>query len=295
MLPLARWIMQGRGHALGFLLITLITSPVIWPNSILAAAALSLVWLRIGTRDGALLWLWSLLPAAALAFYLDSFMPLLLMSTASLTSWVLRKTASWPYALISVSACSFLAALGLEQFAGASLGPYVEAFNRFLGEMQQQLANTELKGILPDAVAISFVAGLFGSMLTIAAFLGVVLARSWQSKLYNPGGFQQEFHRVRLGKVETVIAVLLMGLFFELGTQYITWVWIALFPMLIAGIALFHAYALHKKMAIHWYFMFYMVLMFWDPLKVILAGLALADSFIDFRSRFPKTTTDQDS
>lgn len=295
MLPLARWIMQGRSQALAFLLISLITSPVLWPNSILAAAALSLVWLRIGTRDGALLWLWALLPAAAIAYYFNSFMPLLLISCSSLTSWVLKKTVSWPYTLMTLSTCCYLAVIGLEQFGGNALNPYVDAFNQLLVEMQKQFLQTEFKNVLPASVGISFVAGLFGSMLTVAAFFSVVLARSWQSKLYNPGGFQKEFHQMRLGKIETLVATFLIGLFFELGTQYLTWAWIALFPMLIAGIALFHAYALQKRMATHWYFVFYTVLMFWDPLKIILAGLALADSFFNFRSKFPNTTTDQDS
>lgn len=295
MLPLARWFMQGRGHALGFLLITLITSPVLWPNGILAAAALSLVLLRIGVRDGVMLWLWALLPATALAITVDSFMPLLLISTACFTSWVLKKTVSWSYTLMSLSASSLLATLGLEKFADHSLSPFVAAFNLFLADWQQQLAQTELKGIFPESVGTTFVAGLFGTMLLVGAFFSLVLARSWQAKLYNPGEFQKEFHRLRLGKIEATIALLLVGFFFQLGAQYLTWVWLALFPLLIAGIALFHAYAWHKKMAIHWYFIFYAVLVIWDPLKIILAGLALADCFSDFRSRLPKTTTDQDS
>jgi uncharacterized protein YybS (DUF2232 family) len=295
MLPLARWFMQGRGHALGFVLITLISSPVLWPNSILAAAALSLVFLRIGVRDGVMLWLWALLPATALAITVDSFMPLLLISAASLTSWILKKTASWPYTLMSLSACSLLAALGLEKLASDLLSPFVDAFNQFLEVWQQQLAQTELNGILPQTVGPTFVAGLFGTMLNVGTFVSLVLARSWQAKLYKPGEFQKEFHRLRLGKIEVMAAILLAGLFFQLGAQYLTWVWLALFPLLIAGIALFHAYALHKKMKTHWYFIFYLVLMIWDPLKVILAGLAVADCFIDFRSKFPKTTTDQDS
>ncbi len=295
MLPLARWFMQGRGHALGFLLITLITSPVLWPNGILAAAALSLVFLRIGARDGVMLWLWALLPTIALAIRFDSFMPLLLISTASITSWVLKKTVSWSYTLMSLSACGLLATLGLDKLASDSLSPFVDAFNQFLADWQKQLLQTDFKGILPVSVESTFIAGLFGTMLIIGAFLGLILARSWQAKLYNPGEFQKEFHRMRLGKIESIAAVMLVGLFFQLGAQYLTWVWLALFPLLIAGIALFHAYALHKKMKPHWYFVFYLVLMIWDPLKVILAGLALADCFIDFRNKLPKTTTDQDS
>lgn len=295
MLPFARLIMQGRGHALGLVFISLMVSPLFWPGSILAAAGLSLVWLRIGIRDGALLWLWALMPAIASATFLDSFMPLLVITGSSIASWVLRMTASWRYTLAGLTLSCLLAALGLEHFSGGLLDPYVTAFNELLQQMQQQLMQSEFRDILPQSVGATFVAGLYGAMLSVGTFASVVLARSWQSKLYNPGGFQQEFHRLRLGQVESIAAVLLLGLFFTLGTQYLTWAWIALFPLLVAGLALFHAWALQKKLAMHWYFMFYTVLVLWDPLKVILAGVALADSFIDFRSRFPKTNTEIDS
>lgn len=292
MLPLANWIMQGRGQALGFVLIALVTSPVIWPNSILAAAAISLVGLRVGTKDGAMLWAWALLPTSVLVIYFDSFMPLLLVSSTAITSWVLKKTVSWSYTLMSISACGVLAAFCLEHFATDSLTIYVEAFDTFLKEFKQQLGQPELQAVLPASVETVFVAGLFGTMLVVGTFASVAIARYWQAKLYNPGGFQKEFHQLRLGKVEVVIVVLLTALFFELGKQYLTWVWFALFPLLIAGIALFHALAMHKKLATHWYVMFYVVLMLWDPLKIFLAGLAIADSFMNLRKKLPKPKID---
>lgn len=292
MLPLASWLMQGRGRTLGFVLVTLATSPLIWPNTILAAATISLVWLRIGVRDGVLLWLWALLPAATLAFYLQSFMPLLLVCSTSMASWVLRKTVSWPNTLMGISACGALAAICLEHFASDSLMVYVKAFDRFLEEFKQQLAQPELQAILPSSVETVFVAGLFGSMLVVGTFVSVALARSWQSKLYNPGGFQKEFHQLRMGKVAVIFIILLTGLFFELGKQYLAWVWVALFPLLVAGVALFHAFALQKKLATYWYVLFYFILIFWDPLKIFLAGMAIADSFINLRAKLPEPKTD---
>lgn len=292
MLALAKWIMQGRGQALGFVLIALVTSPVIWLNSILAAAAISLVWLRIGVRDGVMLWAWALLPTVAIAVYLDSFMPMLLVSSSAIISWVLKKTVSWSYTLICISIVGVLTAISLEHFAANSLIAYTEVFNSFLSEFKQQLGQPELQAILPESIETVFVAGLFGTMLVVGTFVSIVIARYWQAKLYNPGGFQKEFHQLRMGKVEVIIILLLTVLFFELGRQYLTWAWFALFPLLIAGIALFHAMAMHKKLATHWYVMFYVVLMFWDPLKIFLAGIAIADSFINFRNKLPKTTPD---
>ena len=189
MLPFARLIMQGRGYALAFVMFTLMSSPFFWPGSILAAAGISLVGLRIGVRDGVLLWLWAVLPAVAMSVYLDSFMPLLVVSCACVCSSILRITLSWQYTLMGLSAFCLLTALCLEHLTGGMLAPYVDAFNELLGKMQQQLQHSELKDILPGSVNATFVAGLYAGMLSVAGFCSVALARSWQAKMYNPGGF----------------------------------------------------------------------------------------------------------
>lgn len=288
MLPLARWIMQGRGQALGFVIVGFISSYVFWPNGILAAAALSLVWLRIGEKDGVLLGLWALLPLAAMAVFADSFLPLMLLSSVSLSSYVLRKTASWSYTLATLTATTLITTLCLDQFASAQLAPFVDNLNQLLINVQKELKNAQLEGVFPTSVESHFVAGLFGSMAIIGSFISLIMARFWQAALYNPGGFQQEFHQLRLSRFESIACVLLTGALFQLGTQYMAWAVIVLFPLLVASIALFHAYAGSKKMAKHWYVIFYIVLASWDPIKIVLIGLALADSFFNFRSKFPK-------
>jgi hypothetical protein len=58
-------------------------------------------------------------------------------------------------------------------------------------------------------------------------------------------------------------------------------------------VALFHGLAPHWGLATHWYVLFYVLLVLWDPLKVFLAGLAIADSFLDFRSRMPEKGIDE--
>jgi len=288
MLPLARWIMQGRGQALGFVIAGLVASYVVWPFGILAAAALSLVWLRVSVRDGALLWLWTLLPTIAMTFYLESFLPLMLVCSVSLASYVLRTTASWSFTLASLSISSLILTLALDQLGSEQLLPFVDNLNKLLSSLQNELKQAQIEGAILGNVDTHFVAGLFGSMLIMSAFVSVVIARTWQSQLYNAGGFQKEFHQLRLSRVESILCFVMAGIFFQLGTQALAWAFIVLFPLLIAGIALFHAYAGNKKMATHWYFIFYIVLMSWDPVKIVLMGLALADSFLNLRSKFPK-------
>lgn len=292
MLPLAEWTMRGRGQALAFVVIALATSPIIWPNSLLAAAIIALAWLRLGTKEGLFLCLWAVLPATVLAVYMGSFMPLLTVITTAVVSHVLRTTRSWPFSLVALSACGLVTAIGLEAFAKDLLSEYVTVYSQFLTELKQQIPDQELNQVLMETLETAFIAGLFGTLLMIGSFISLTLARSWQAKLYNPGGFQQEFHQLRLGKIDIVIAVVLTVAFYQLGMQYLTWVWIALFPLLIAGVALFHAFAKSRKLAMQWYILFYCVLVFWDPLKIMLVIVAIADSAVNFRSRFPQHDTD---
>lgn len=291
MLPLAEWVMRGRGQALGLIVVALLTSPVIWPNSILAGSAIALVALRTGSRNGLELWFWSLLPATGLLL-IGSYMPMLLISAVLLASLVLRRTVSWSYALMVLAGCGLLAALVLEHAAQASLSVYVDAVQRMLVDLKQQLDDPELQQALPDSISTVFIAGMFGIMLTVSSFLALVLARYWQAGLYNPGGFQREFHSLRLDKAWMLIALLLVMLFFSLGQQYLTWVWIALFPLLVAGVALFHAVAMQRKLGKHWYVGFYCILLLGDLPKLILVALALIDSLIDFRKKLSERNTD---
>ncbi|CAA0082696.1 Uncharacterised protein [BD1-7 clade bacterium] len=290
MLPFAQWIMRGRNQALAFVLIAIATSPIFWPGSILAAAAVTLVGLRLGEKQGTQLWFWGLLPTIAVAAYSDSYVPLLIITSSWITSLILRRTTSWSYSLVSLTICSLVAAVALELLATSSLQSYVDVYARFMQEAQQQMADApELKALLPDSIETPFVAGLLATFTLIGSFFAVILGRSWQAKLYNPGGFQREFHALKLSRVESIGFLLLAGVLMNLGEQYLTWIWIAFFPFLIAGVALFHAFALEKKIAIPWYVLFYIVLTLWDPLKMILVLVGIIDSIADFRSRTRRT------
>lgn len=139
---------------------------------------------------------------------------------------------------------------------------------------------------LSGLISKPFLAGLIGANVVLTGFLSTALARSWQAKLYNPGGFQQEFHQLRLGKLELLILIALTALLLQLGNDYLTWLAITLLPLLIAGVAVFHALAYKKQLGKSWYVLFYIALLWLDPLKVILVVVAAVDSVKDIRQWF---------
>lgn len=291
MLPLAEWVMRGRGQAIAVIIAGLLTSPLIWPNSILASAVIALVTLRTGSKNGLTLWFWSLLPALALVM-IGSYMPLLLVSVSLAISLQLRQTQSWSYVLMSLSIMGLLAAYLLQVFAAETLVIYVDVIHQALTNIQAKVDDASVYQALLQVVDSSFIAGMFAIVLVLSSFFALVLARYWQAGLYNPGGFQQEFHKLRLDKVWMAISALLLLLFLSLGEQYITWVWIILLPMLIAGVALFHAMAKHRKLRKHWYVIFYCILLLGDVPKILLVVMALVDSVVDFRKKWSENNTD---
>lgn len=291
MLPLAEWIMQGRRQAVSFVLITLITGLIIWPNNILAAAAISLITLRFGIKEGALLGVWAVIPATVFAVYLQNHTPLLLIASVLVCSEILRATKSWSLTLLLLSFCGLVAAVGLIGLANEQLAAQATAISEALGELAKQSAANKadeqqsLIAMLQPLLNSTFLAGLFATSIVTTGFLSLALGRSFQARLYNPGGFQTEFHRLRLGKKElAVLIVTSLGLL-QLGTNYLSWLGLTLLPLLVAGIAVFHAFAKSKKLAKHWYVLFYIVLFLSDPVKMILMVLAIADTFTDFRKK----------
>lgn len=293
MLPLAEWAMRGRGQALGCIVILLITSPIIWPNSILAAAILALVTLRIGEQQGIQLMLWSLLPLMVLS-YMGELMPGLMLSFSLLMAVVLRRSQSWPVVLMLSTIAALLLALLVYQFAQETLDTYLSVFEKMLDELKNDADAKQIEAYEAFSTIISreFFAGTLALLLSISSFLAMILARYWQAALYNPGGFQQEFHQLRMSQVWAVLSLLAAVYLLSLGKQYVSWVWLVLFPMIVSGFALFHAAAKRKNLRKHWYVIFYIIVLFGDIPKMILVLLALTDSFANLRQKLSEQKTD---
>jgi hypothetical protein len=116
--------------------------------------------------------------------------------------------------------------------------------------------------------------------------MSLLIARWWQSAVYNPGGFQEEFHGFTISSKVAVIllAIFLIGRLIPEGYQL--WADLALLPFLIAGIALFHSTVKLFGLGGQWVAFLYVGLIFMGkPVTLVLVGLGLAESLIDLRSR----------
>jgi len=173
----------------------------------------------------------------------------------------------------------------LEQLAGL----FAEVFANIQAQLPKGENQIELQP--PGIVTI---AGMLGLMNAIGCVLCLLLGRWWQSVLYNPGGFRQEFHSIRFSPAASSALVVLTLLISTYGLEYRPWAVLFAVPLSIAGVSFIHARVAHRKQGPGWLTVFYMLWAVLDPVKLIVVGIAIADSWVDFRSRWRQVPVKKD-
>jgi hypothetical protein len=250
----------------------------------LSAALVALVLLRRGANDGVVLLLLATLPLVGIYGTSGDPGPLIgLMGVACLAS-VLRSTQAWPQTLAAAVLVSALGSLVFEQLVGADLDVLVKWYL----ELANKEASVGSASAAQEALGRQVIMGLFAMGQAYAMIGFLVLARWWQSQLYNPGGLRQEFHQLRLPVPIAATLVLLLVVCVALGTpQAIRWVPLLTVPLVMAAIGWVHWLVGIKGFSGHWLGGFYVILIvMYQFVSPLLASLALMDSWFDLRKNF---------
>lgn len=279
MKALAEFILRGRLQAL---VVALIGS--FFP--LISSAAIALVSLCKGAKDGTLLFLWVSL-ALVLAQQAGAENSLLTaVSISSLgmmvfTASVHRVLASWQWTLLATVLVAVICAQGFGLFMGSSVTALVATAQEMLNAVTSE-EQTRSSVSLTE----SMVLGLIATIMAVGSVMSLMLARWWQAGIKNPGGFQKEFHSFAIDANIAVmlILVLIAGQFFSKNTQI--WADLAALPLLIAGIALVHYVVKLFNQGKQWLaFLYAGIIMLGNPVTLILVVLGLTDSLIDLRSK----------
>lgn len=277
MRALAEFIMRGRAQAA---LVAFLGSglPLISP------ATVALVTLRRGPNEGTLVLVWALLPMVIMLVLGQLGLSLVLASLVVVyaAAVLLRNTISWATTILGLVAISIGLALSLMLIAPDSIGNLTGLFNKLLEQVQTQSAD----GQILQPIGQVFVVGMIAYAVVLNGLLGLLLARWWQALLYNPGGFQAEFHQLRIQKVPAIVCLAATLYCFTQGTDYLAWINVFALPLLITGIALVHSVVKTRKLETYWLVLFYAALLLFSHIVVLaLAIVALADSWLDFRGK----------
>ena len=271
------------------LLVTVLTLLLAWFGS----AAVALVILRRGLQAAASLFLLVLLLAATWA-YTGNIVPLSTLLCTSALAVGLRATRSWPIVITLAPFVILAWGAVLLVFANDYVAQLLDYAEQGLDIFKQQLALASANGGNKDVaeqllaqmppLTAAHLVGRLALMLMLLTLMSLLSARWWQAKLYNPGGFQQEFYQLRLTRGNVLVLVAGLMLFSSIEGYY-QWTWLFVIPIIFVGIALVHAFVALKQLSGHWLFGFYVMFMTFSPVTPLLMMVVIADSALDFRAR----------
>jgi len=293
---LANFAMRGRSQAIGTASALGALALIVPLLSILSSALVALVTLRHGPKEGLLVGAVSALVTGLAAFLFLGSPPaviaLLLMLT--LPIWLLgvalRNTRSLD--LVVQLALGFglvlIAALYLQ------LGDPQAQWDEILGAVAEGFVQSEMMDASQGEAFVQTMApwmnGILAAGFYLQLLLALLLARSWQAQLYNPGGFRAEFHALRAGRMTGLAAVALLGLTLLLGANAPALVrdlgLLLATLFFLQGLAVAHGVVARAGMHVGWLVALYVLLFIAMAYAVILVALiGLADVFADFRGK----------
>lgn len=282
MRPLAEYAMRSRRNASAAVLLIGFIPFVSW----LSASLLALVVLRKGAYEGALVALWGLLPA--IYFWQAGYDAVALPSlfVVFLSALVLRRTVSLERSVLTQLLVSVLFVALLLEFRFLPYEQLLDVSKQLLTklELSKQVKMPVLGAQDYERLVTNFLGFSLGSM----ALTALIVARWWQAMLYNPGGFQKEFHQFRLSPLAATAitaALLLTGSESWLANILL----LLVLPLFMSALALVHGSVKLLGASRRSLIVFYAALLMLGPYVFIpLLILAVADSFFDFRNRFKK-------
>ncbi len=297
MLGLASFAMSARWRAIvvatlcaaGAWVLPPLTSPLVY----LGGAVIGLVTLRLGALQGL-----SLALVASAALGVMGVAGTGLVWPLVIGAWILWLPV-WAFSVLLRSSRSL--ALSLQAVVATGLLLIVVAY-AVLGQPAQWWA-PRLDTLLGPAfaaqgldtasyfpllarwmTALSVAAVLFGALLSL------LLARSWQAGLYNPGGFGAEFRDLRLGRslAGMSLAMVLTATILNDGVAMLLadMTVVLLVVYLLQGLAVVHALVHIKQAHRGWLIGLYVVLLLAAPeMMPVVALLGWMDAWIDVRAR----------
>ena len=286
MLVLAKWILGGPLQALAAAVALALVPGLGWAS----AAVVALVALRQNLAQAALPLVGALLVAMLLHLPAGDITQAGSVVAALVGALVLANLRSLSWALVSLAltavvymALVIFGAPGVIEQLVSVLEPQ---FQDLLAQMKS--ANPDSPGVLEQLDVRSVVLEGSAWVVTLGAVAALLVARWLQARLYNPGGFRQEFHSLRLMPAIAVALAVLVWL-----TQSFPALRYAapclVMPLFLAGLGLVHGLMGMKPNNGPLLAFFYLglVLTFWMGM-LVLSLVAVVDSFMDFRNRIQK-------
>ena len=273
MRALAEFAMRGRSYAIGLSMVGAIVPLMSW----VSGAIVSLVFLRKGGLDGSIVLLWTLLPLGLSIYFMGDPSSTNVVIGAAILAYVLRVTLSWELTLATTLVLSVIASLVFQYTASDVLILFVNLYIEIQKQLSVEMTYESAEG--------QFLGG-FAMLQAYMMFAFLILARWWQSQLYNPGEFKLEFHQIRVTPIFSSAILILIIACVLFGESLSRWMPLLTMPLAVSGLAMVHWILNYRSLSGAWVLVFYLLLIFFFQLIYpILTVLALLDGYLNIRQR----------
>ena len=277
---LAEFIMRGRWQALAVAVlgsVLVIAAPV-------SAAAIALITMARGVRDGSWVALWSLLPALLLGWVSGDYGTGFLLLSVFVGAIVLSQTVSLSLALLAIVPVSAVGGVALLTLNAGFLEAMLSMLDTWIAALQSE-SPTSGEALRESRPTVTQVAGLMATGNALMASLSLLLGRYWQAVLFKPGAFGEEFRAFKLPSVLTALLVLVAMAGALNGREAAAWSALAGIPVTLAGFALFHHIAKRQQLGGTFQTVGYVLWIIVDGLKIGVILAVLLDAFLDLGRR----------
>ncbi|MGD8572775.1 MAG: DUF2232 domain-containing protein [Gammaproteobacteria bacterium] len=287
--------MRGRTQAIGIAAGFAVLSLIFPLLSIVSAAVVALVALRLGPAPGMLLVAVSTLVALALTLLVSDMtyaMPailslVLLLVLTWIASVVLRYTRSLSMAITALTFIGMVIIIVFHLVVGDPLTWWQSHFDDFFAQATESMM-ADQKMVFEQNLETW--AAIMTGFVTMAFLLNVIFAlfigRAWQAMLYNPGGFREEFHALQFGKKYAIFALVIASVALIPDTTIAMIckdiLMVLMMVYVLQGIAVVHSIVAQK--GLHWVWLvglYLLVLM----LSQLVAITGYIDTWMNFRRR----------
>lgn len=203
---------------------------------------------------------------------------------AVLAAVVLARSVKLNFAVLTIVACGVVTVLGMTLV----LGDTTEFWRSQFADTGAVVVGAEQDGLEEQREAFiegiaRMMTGAMGVSVMIVALGALFLARSWQAGLFNPGGFQKEFHALSLGKNAALVCVLVIVLSVVQSGQLAGAIaTVVIFAFFVQGLAVSHSLVKQRGMHRYWLYGIYVLLVI-PHTMLLLAALGLADNIFRIR------------
>ncbi len=263
------------------------------PGGFIAAIIVGLVTIRKGSKAGLFVLAFVALPAISLLVLRQFEYGLFdILLARCILVWIfaliLRRWNSWTLVLEIMAVVGVVAVIIVHLFVPDIKQIWTTALTHYYKEF----ALSGLLQLTPEKTAsfinhvVPFATGSAAFLLFFGIFVQLLLARWWQSVIFLPGSFQQEFITIRVDRIAAVILIAAtVGICWQ-PSWLIDLYPVLLLPFMVAGLSIVHRITANRKEMIFLVATMYIALVILNFIVIaLLALVGLIDSWANFRKQ----------